>query len=335
MKTNFSRAIVITYYLLSVANDVHGFTPVRTTTQTQPLTHSNAPFSTKKLSFPNLALSSQPQKIHNTNNRFCSTCIYNSNNIDNDETVMQMETKKVNPTTSTNLKKRNIQGIHPFLHKVFTSVKTSFLKPKRRITSLMAAACITLFVLFAPLSEAFAAPSGGRMGGSFGGGGSSRSSPTRSYSSPSRSYSRGYSRGYGAGYYSRPSITVVPSGNPYYYSPGGVVVRRGPSVLDVFFFGVFALVMVQAFKNFGNDTSWDEDVTSNALGNGVTVAQISVALNVPDKDSPSSILRYLNQLSRTARTDTRVGVSNLVSQGKFVISFFGFIMGKNMEHVYM
>ena len=51
------------------------------------------------------------------------------------------------------------------------------------------------------------------------------------------------------------------------------------------------------------------------------MAQISVALNVPDRDSLSSVLTYLNRLSQTAKTDSRVGVSNLVSQGKKRITY--------------
>jgi hypothetical protein len=53
---------------------------------------------------------------------------------------------------------------------------------------------------------------------------------------------------------------------------------------------------------------------TSALGPGVTAVQISVALNVPQKDSPSSILTFLSRLSCTAHTVSRVGVSNLVSQ---------------------
>lgn len=54
----------------------------------------------------------------------------------------------------------------------------------------------------------------------------------------------------------------------------------------------------------------------SALGSGVSVAEISVALEVPLRDSPDSILSSLNRLSRTARTDSRVGLQNLTSQGE-------------------
>jgi hypothetical protein len=83
---------------------------------------------------------------------------------------------------------------------------------------------------------------------------------------------------------------------------------------EFLFFGVFALAAYNIFTSANN--VFDESSTMSALGEGVTVASISVALNVPDKHSPSSILTYLNRLSQTARTDSRVGVSNLVSQGE-------------------
>ena len=52
----------------------------------------------------------------------------------------------------------------------------------------------------------------------------------------------------------------------------------------------------------------------SALGSGVSVAEISVALEVPDRDSPNSILSALTRLSRTASTDSRVGIQDLTSQ---------------------
>lgn len=178
------------------------------------------------------------------------------------------------------------------------------------------------------------------MGGSFGGSSSSRSGMSRSYSSPRSRSSPSGSRGSGStmrqgyspgGGYSRPTIIAAPS----YYSPapynygygygygsgsGGVtVIRRGPSVVDVFVYGVLAVVLYSAVTSFGNDTDVDNDNdtydnVNSVLGPGVSVAQISVALHVPNKDDPSSVVSFLNRLSSTARTDSRVGVSNLVSQ---------------------
>eukprot|EP00586_Coscinodiscus_wailesii_P014744 CAMPEP_0172495632 /NCGR_PEP_ID=MMETSP1066-20121228/73205_1 /TAXON_ID=671091 /ORGANISM="Coscinodiscus wailesii, Strain CCMP2513" /LENGTH=309 /DNA_ID=CAMNT_0013267423 /DNA_START=551 /DNA_END=1480 /DNA_ORIENTATION=- len=158
--------------------------------------------------------------------------------------------------------------------------------------------------------------SGGRMGGSF----SPSSRQSYSRPAPSRSYSRGY------GTYS-PPVVVTPSpyyspfsywGGPRFFggypSAGGVVVARGPSFFD---FIVFAGIVAFAVSAFGGGGSVIDDAmttSSSALGAGVSVAQISVALDVPRRDEGGSILSVLERLSQTARTDSRVGVQNLTSQ---------------------
>jgi len=92
-----------------------------------------------------------------------------------------------------------------------------------------------------------------------------------------------------------------------------VIVTRGPSAFDVVIFGIFAAVVFSTFSA-GPRNKFDSDATTSALGSGVTVAQISIALNVPNRNDQSSILFFLDRLSKTASTDSRVGVSNLVSQ---------------------
>lgn len=165
------------------------------------------------------------------------------------------------------------------------------------------------------------------MGGSFGGG--SRQSSSRSYSAPSRgsSYSRGYSRGYSGGGYSRPNVIVTPGISPYYspfYSPfyarpSGVIVSNGPSFGGLLLFAGFLIFAISAVSSdIGRSASdtFSSTLGSNqsVLGPGVSVAEISVALEVPDRDSPNSILSALGRLSETARTDSRVGLQNLTSQ---------------------
>lgn len=54
-------------------------------------------------------------------------------------------------------------------------------------------------------------------------------------------------------------------------------------------------------------------VCASPLGKGVSVASLSIALNVPNRNDPGSILSCLTQLSNTARTDSRVGIQNLVN----------------------
>eukprot|EP00565_Helicotheca_tamesis_P006163 CAMPEP_0185741216 /NCGR_PEP_ID=MMETSP1171-20130828/38840_1 /TAXON_ID=374046 /ORGANISM="Helicotheca tamensis, Strain CCMP826" /LENGTH=535 /DNA_ID=CAMNT_0028413171 /DNA_START=72 /DNA_END=1679 /DNA_ORIENTATION=+ len=76
------------------------------------------------------------------------------------------------------------------------------------------------------------------------------------------------------------------------------------------------------YNDLGMDTSTTTTTTtttafSNAgvLGEGVSVVQMTVALNVPNRDDEeNSILYKLKELSKTARTDSRVGVQDLTSQ---------------------
>jgi Predicted membrane protein len=219
------------------------------------------------------------------------------------------------------------------------SIRTAWSQSQKSAMTFLAAALIMASVLLTPFQDAIAAPSGGRMGGSFGGGSGSNnrqsysSGRSSTYRSPSSSsYTRGFTQGYGTGYLSRPSVTVVPSIGGYGYgyggyfgapivSPGLTVVSRGPSIVDVLIFGFFATFLFRTFTSSSVMMDDDDDNTtltrmssSSLLGSGVTVAQISVAVRVPNRKDPSNILSFLERLSRTARTDSRVGISNLVSQ---------------------
>lgn len=224
-------------------------------------------------------------------------------------------------SSSEQERRKKIQGVHPFISKAFSNVFSSL--DQNKIKSIMVAATIMISLLFTPLQDAMAAPSGGRMGGSFGGSDRSSSSYSRSYSSPTRSYTRSYSSG---GYYSRPNIIVAPPqpifGGGYGFfgapivRPGVTVVSTGPTFLNFLSTAFIGLVLFSTISSFTR-SQWDDTgntSTESALGPGVTVAQVSVALNVPRRNDSSSILMYLDRLSATARTDSRVGVSNLVSQ---------------------
>ena len=63
-----------------------------------------------------------------------------------------------------------------------------------------------------------------------------------------------------------------------------------------------------------SDTLDWTSTASSALGPGTSVAQISVAIEVPNRDDPNSILSVLNRLSQTASTDSRRGVQKLSSE---------------------
>jgi len=187
-----------------------------------------------------------------------------------------------------------------------------------------AAAMLALALTVSPLS-AEAAQSGGRMGGSY----SSPAPMTRMAPRSSSSYSRGYSSGFSSGYMSRPSVTVVPGmgygyglgGFPGYYGGAGALsIARGPSLFDLLFFGGFAYVLFNIATKAASSASdtamdvFDTGVATSALGTGTSVVQMSVALEVPNRDDPNSILSALSRLSRTARTDSRAGIQDLTSQ---------------------
>merc|ERR1712224_1097575 len=61
-------------------------------------------------------------------------------------------------------------------------------------------------------------------------------------------------------------------------------------------------------------SSYTLDDSGSALGPGTSVVQLSVALEVPDRDDDrTSILAALDRLASTARTDSRVGIQTLSS----------------------
>jgi len=226
-----------------------------------------------------------------------------------------------------------------FLQKLRNNKNIQTDQKKIAMNTQWVAAVAALALAFAPLQEADAAMSGGRMGGSF-----SSSSPRTTISRPSSSYSRG---GYSSRAYrsARPSVTIAPTvvtpsygygygspfvspfaspfGNPFYGprvygSPGVLSVSRGPSVFDLVFWGGLLYVAAQIFSpSTDTETSsfWENDSSvSSPLGRGTSVVQLSVALDVPNRDDPRSILGALDKLSKTAQTDKRVGIQNLSSQ---------------------
>jgi uncharacterized membrane protein len=237
--------------------------------------------------------------------------------------VMDADTSTPTPASKQQLARKSTDPT-PVL---FSLVQKMAQEPATAVAGI----ALALVLMLSP-SSASAAMSGGRMGGSFS---SQRSSPSRSMPSSSsfgRGYSSGYQSGYGSGlgrgYVSRPSVVVSPFyspfGSPYGYGgPGAIVYNRGPSVFDLVFFGGIAFVIANTIRNAaaGNTvTSWDEETSfwggaaTSALGSGASTVQISIAMEVPNRSDPNSILSVLDRLSRTARTDSRVGIQNLSSQ---------------------
>jgi uncharacterized membrane protein len=217
----------------------------------------------------------------------------------------------------------------PVLVSMFQSIFNS--ADSKMTGAQLSAAAMAFALAFMPISDADAAMSGGRMGGSF-------SAPRQSISRPARSssFGSGYTPGYSSGYSSRPGVVISP-GIGYGYSPfmspfsplspfprvyggpGVIAMTRGPSFFDLIFFGGFMFVAAQIFLGVSRSESssstldWSSS-PSTALGMGTSVVQLSIAVDVPDRDDPNSILAVLNRLSQTAQTDSRVGIQNLSSQ---------------------
>jgi uncharacterized membrane protein len=184
----------------------------------------------------------------------------------------------------------------------------------------------TAAMLLSSSLPADAAMSGGRMGGSF-----SRSpSPSRSYGGGGRS---SYYGGGSRTYYSRPSTTIVaPIVTPFYnpfYSPivpfygggvGAISYARGPGLFDLLFLGGIGFLALSAVSNAISSrvNQWDDDsgVAIAASSQGTSVLRLNIALDVPNRDDPSSILSVLDRIANTTgkNTQSRSGVQQLTKQ---------------------
>lgn len=224
--------------------------------------------------------------------------------------------KSTDPTPSLVLAAQNIVGL------------LKDVKKNQAAFAAMSALAVALTMTPLP-SEA--AMSGGRMGGSYS---SPRSSSRPSYTRQSSSYGGGgYSRGlgtgfaagYGAGAFSRPSY-VTPFYSPFslfprpYYSPGYVVgVSQGPGILPFIIFAGAVLAINLSYSD-GEEGGFGSSLLgqTSVLGSGTSVIKLTIALEVSDRDDRNSILSVLNRLATTAKTNSRVGIQNLTSQGKLI-----------------
>jgi uncharacterized membrane protein len=214
-------------------------------------------------------------------------------------------------------------------------------------------AALAMLLMFAsPPGMANAAMSGGRMGGSFPAASSSSSIPsTRSYSSSGYSGGSCSSSYYYHSPAPSPAPIVIHTTPTYDGARSSVVASDPDSAIGSVLFAALCVliwllkrlfeILQQAvykmlndvykmqndvYKRFlpttettttGSDTSFWRDETSSSsspLGPGTTMAQISVALDVSNRDDANSILSVMSQLSTTAETDSRVGIQTLTSQ---------------------
>merc|ERR1712224_461040 len=107
-----------------------------------------------------------------------------------------------------------------------------------------------------------------------------------------------------------------------YGGPGVISLSRGPSIFDLLVPLFFVVAAQNVLRSFAGESSSvfgesgfagtsSSSSSSSALGPGTSVAQLSVALEVPNRDDRNSILSVLDRVSQTARTDSRVGIQNL------------------------
>lgn len=98
------------------------------------------------------------------------------------------------------------------------------------------------------------------------------------------------------------------------YSYGNSAVATYSPAKTIFLFAA-VLTVVSLIQN-ANSSALDGFSSANqsALGRGTSVVQVSVALAVPNRDDPNSVLSVLNRLSKTAQMDRRVGIQILTSQ---------------------
>jgi len=196
---------------------------------------------------------------------------------------------------------------------------------KETHAAIVAMSALAVVLAMTPLPSE-AASSGGRMGGSY-------SSPSRSsgYSrmGPTRSSSGGYGRGlgtgfaagYGAGAFSQPSF-ISPFYSPFsvfprpYYGGYGAISYNPFPVLPLILFAGVALAINSATSISEGSVGFGGSLLdqTSALGSGTSVVQLTIALEVSNRDDRNSILSILNRLAFTAKTDSRVGIQNLTSQ---------------------
>jgi len=154
---------------------------------------------------------------------------------------------------------------------------------------------------------------GGRMGGSFG-------APTRA--PITRSIPRSYHQTRSQPIlirHRRPHVHIHSSPTPYIIGDTAVMssfyagpVRRLSSSDLVLVAGVGSMVALNVMDKLKGEN--DDEGLETSLGPGISVLSITAAINVPDRDSPNSILARLARLAVVARTDSRKGVQDLITE---------------------
>jgi hypothetical protein len=172
---------------------------------------------------------------------------------------------------------------------------------------------------------AAAAVTGGRMGGSF------KPSTSRSYSpssSSSSSSSWGSGRSSSLGYrpllappmvhhYSSPQIVFYPR-TTFYGAQAISTTTYSPTAANILIVtGTGALLAFGAYQHLSQNNFYSGYISDekSVLGPGATTASMTVCLDVPNRNSPDSILYRLERLSEKVDTSRREGVQDLISNG--------------------
>ena len=155
------------------------------------------------------------------------------------------------------------------------------------------------------------------MGGSF-----KSTSYSRSYSSPSSSSYSSSPRSSSSRLYSSPrmgeyrtSSTTRVNLSTSYGTRSDDTIVRGPAgyIVPAAFFGS---VVYLNDKNRKRERGLGDGEIRSALGVGVSVLKLSIALDVANRDDPRCILAKLKRLSLDVDTESRGGVQDLISDGE-------------------
>jgi len=208
----------------------------------------------------------------------------------------------VNKNDNNNFKIEPAEGIKGKVNSVMKKV----FNPKF-ITS----ALVALVLVFAPILQAYAVPSGGRSGGS-----SFRSSSSGSSyrsSGTSRSYSSG---GYSGGYQSSYSPIIV---SPFSYGFGFSPFSFIPVNFNTLLFCGLAYAAYVVLTNRVGGSNFSNEDDSGSLGSGATVIKIQIGLDA-DWSQDDSIMRVLSYLaSKNGALTTRTELSNLLSEASIAL----------------
>ena len=201
---------------------------------------------------------------------------------------------------------------------------------RERLRKLILVSVVFLSISFSAFfsGPALAAGSGGRMRGSFKP--SSRPSMSRpyrgSYSSSGLSRSRPTPcappnrpyRTYRPPHYRRPPVVVhhdVDEAAPVQvYSTFNGPSRRRISASEVLVFGAAATIVASKVSEVEANRDDRRSRTASPLGPGFSVASITVAVDIPNRDDPSCILSKLADRAISSNTSTRSGLQRTISR---------------------